>query len=156
MIEKKWNPTDSQTLIERFDNKSSTHITAFIAIIFGAFTLLTFLQGKIRLLHEPSIIYLLIIEFGAFPLAILYCLARSLYYARCVEKVKARSELILMETDASDDTLNDKDIPWIVRSIAWQGKKKRMNLRVYFFIPLVYALWIGIILAVLNLPLQMT
>ena len=150
---RRWDSTDSQTLIERFDNRSSTHITAFIAIIFGAFTLLTFLRGQVRSINEPSIIYLLIMEFIVFPLAILYCLSRSLYYARCVEKVKAHSELRLMENEASDDTLDDEDIPWIVKKIAWSGTRKRMRLLVFVFVPIVYFLWLLIIWAVLCLPL---
>ena len=44
MVKSDWDSTDSQTLIEKFDNKNSIHITAFVAIIFGAFTLLSFLQ----------------------------------------------------------------------------------------------------------------
>ena len=152
MVKRRWNSTDSQTLIERFDNKSSTHITAFIAIIFGAFTLLTFLQGQFKSILNPSIMYLLVIEFIVFPLAILYCLSRTLYYARCVEKVKDHSELILMEKEASDDTLDDKDIPWIVRRIAYFGKNKRLSLLLYVFLPIIYVLWFLLIWAVLFLP----
>jgi len=155
MVKRRWDSTDSQTLIERFDSKNSTHITAFVAIIFGAFTVLTFLQGKGFPPSETSVWYLFFVEIAIFPLAIFYCLCRSFYYSMCVEKVKEHSELQLMEQEVSSDSLNA--IPFIAKKIArFRLEKVNNKIITYIFIPLVYFIWLGIILAVLNLPIPTT
>ncbi len=56
-----------------------------------------------------------------------------------------------MEREVSDDTLDDKDIPWIVRNFAHFGKGKRMRF-VSLFLFILYVLWFFLVWAVLFLP----
>lgn len=150
MTKRGWDSTDSQTLIERFDNKNSTHITAFVAIIFGAFTLLTFIQGKGFPPSEPSVVYLTIMEIVVFPLGIFYCLCKSFHYSMCVEKVKAHSELLHMENEVSDESL--KALPYIANKLVSARNNTRTRKIIFLIIPLVYMLWFGVVVAVLLLP----
>ena len=152
MVNQRWDSTDSQTLIERFDSKNSTHITAIVAIIFGAFTILTFLQGKGLPPWELSVWYLFIIEIVFFPLAIFYCLIRSFYYSWCAEKVKVHSELFMLETQVSNDAV--ERLPIILKQVArYRCKMKNSQILGYFILPL-WTIWILIVLAVLTLPLN--
>lgn len=143
-----WGETDSQTLIERFDSKNSTQITAFVAIIFGAFTILTFLEGKGLPPTEVSVWFLVIIESVIFPLAVYYCLVRSFFYSWCAEKVKAKTNLHRMEDIVSDEAI--EDLPSIIKKMANYRRHMKNSTIMYYVLPIVWLIWIGIIIAVLN------
>jgi hypothetical protein len=143
--------TDSQTLIESFDSKMSTHISAIIAISFGAFTLLTFLNGKSSQLLDPAVLYIFILDAFVFPLAIIYCFSRSAHYSYCAELVKRKTDLRKISDEVSDKALKDMTYPLnkIVKFRHIIGIRKI----VIFVIPLIYICWFGVIFAVMNLPL---
>ena len=85
--------TDGQTLIESFDSKMSNHISAIIAITFGAFTLLTFLNGRMSQFFNPTVLYIFLLDAVVFPVAIIYCFSKSAYYSNCAELLKRETGL---------------------------------------------------------------
>jgi hypothetical protein len=148
--EGKDSATDSQTLIERFDSKNSTHITAFVAIIFGAFTILTFLEGKGFPPTEANVWILFIVESAIFPLAIVYCLVRSFYYSWCAERVKLKSNLHIMENIVSDEAI-EKIPNSLIKKMAHYRTHMKNSTIIYYVMPIVWLIWIVIIITVLHL-----
>ena len=139
--------TQRQTLIERFDTKISTHISAIVAITFGAFTVLTFLEGKASQLENLHIWYLLFIEAILFPLGIFYCLCRAFYYSRAAEETKDET-LGNMEDVAGRNAL--EEMPLVVKKLV-DLRLKLHPPQIVWIILLPYALWILLICVVLIL-----
>jgi hypothetical protein len=149
MKDDKWDRTDSQTLVERFDNKNSTHTSAFVAITFGAFSILPFLQGKTFATTELTVWYLIFMEIIAFPLGNFYCACRAVYYSMCVEKVKDHSYLRKMEDIATSKSI--KAMPFIIKQIV-SFRNKKATSKFFMFASLVYLVWLVLVVAVLYLP----
>jgi len=145
--------TDGQTLIESFDSKMSTHISAIIAISFGAFTLLTFLNGKSSQLLDPRVFYIFILDAFVFPSAIIYCFSRSAHYSYCAELVKRKIGLRKISDEVSNEALKNMIKPFnkIVKF-----RYINFNRKIVFVIALIYICWFGVIFAVMNLPLPIT
>ena len=155
------DPTDNQTLIERFDIKTSMHIIAFVAIVFGAFSILILLTGKAGEILNLSVLYLTFIELIFFPLVGIYCLFRSIYYSMCAEKIKDHLNLVFMEKWAKEEALDA--IPVIAKKVniirekLVKFDKKNLGLdgdyrRLFLITLLLYILWFVTVLAVLWLP----
>jgi hypothetical protein len=140
-------PTDCQTLIARFDVRIATHIAGIIAIVFGAFTVLPFLEGKINLLFNLPYLYIFLVELIGFPFGILYCASRSTFYSRAAEVVKAQSNINRLETDAYDRAL-ETEMPYVVKKIL-KFRYRNKHALFYLFLPTAWVLWILLIFAVL-------
>ena len=110
------DPTDCQTLIARFDVRIATQIAGIVAIVFGAFTVLPFLEGRINLFFNLPYLYIFLVEIIGFPLGILYCASRSTFYSRAAEVIKTRSNINRLETEAYKGALETK-MPYVVKKI---------------------------------------
>jgi hypothetical protein len=141
--------TRSQTLIERFDSRISTHISALVAIAFGAFILLTFMQGQGFPPSNLLVLHLLFVETIIFPLGVFYCLFRSIHYSRMVEMVKLNANLAQMENEASAKAL--EEMPWLVKKTIKLRQSLCISQTIYGVL-LAYVIWLGIIFVVLALP----
>lgn len=146
-----WNETDCQTLIERYDSRNSIHVTAIVAIIFGAFSILTVLKGEGNNLQNREVLYLIAVETIIFPLAIGYCLSRAIHYSACIEIIQARrSKLHHMDKIAVEEAKNK--IPSLIKRVISCRQKLTENHKILKFVPFAYLLWFILILAVLYLP----
>lgn len=157
----KINSADCQILIGRFDVRIATHIAGIVAIVFGAFTVLPFLEGKSYLFSDVlpflkgnyhlflyfnlPFLYVFLLEIIGFPLGIAYCLSRSTFYSRAAEAVKAKSDISLEETEAYNEAL--ETMPWAMKKIL--KFRLRIHRRFFYVFLLAYAFWILLILAVL-------
>ena len=142
--------TDGQTLIESFDSKMSNHISAIIAITFGAFTLLTFLNGKMSQFFNPTVLYIFLLDAVVFPVAIIYCFSKSAHYSHCAELLKHETGLRKIS-----DQLGAKALKQIAQPIAKIVKvRQKITVKKIMsrWLPLIYICWLGVIFAVMNLP----
>jgi len=149
MDNKKISDTNSQTLIERFDTRISTHIGVIVAIIFGAVTILAFLEGKGFPPTGLNVWYLIGIELAVFPIAIVYCFSRAFHYSMAVEKIKDIAELHKWENYANDQAL--RAMPFPVKKVISFRQKVHSRELITIVIPLAYILWLLTIIAVLTL-----
>ena len=148
-LKEELNPTEIQTLVERCDVKIATHVGAMVAIVFGSFALLSVVEGTWWLLPENKwVLYLLFIEGFAFPLGILYCLSRGIYYSRMAEKIKTKR---LSDKEKVVTHLVLGEMPRLVRWFI-NIRLKRLDVeRIVWLIPIVWILWGLIIFVVATL-----
>ena len=142
--------TDTQTLIESFDSKMSNHINAIIAITFGAFTLLTFLNGKMSQFLNPTVLYIFLVDAVVFPAAIIYCFSKSAHYSHCAELLKRETGLRKIS-----DQLGAKAVKQIAQPIAIIVKfRQKITVKQIMsrVLPISYICWLGVIFSVMILP----
>jgi hypothetical protein len=146
--------TTIQTLIERFDSRISSHIAAIIAIAFGAFTILTLLQGRIGELFSLYVFFLFILEVFVFPSAVAFCLFRASHYSMSIEIVKTKTDFGKCEKAITEEALSK--MPMMVQTVMAIRKKFRTPQIMKLAIPTAYLIWFATILSVLSLPMVVT
>ncbi len=68
----------------------------------------------------------------------------------CVEKVKDHSELRIMEDEVSKESVNSMP-QYIEKIVRFRNSHNGKRIAI-FAVPIIYLLWLGIIIAVLHTP----